>query len=174
VYLPAGEWFDLWTGARQAGGRTIRVPTTLDSLPVFVRNGAIVFRQPVVQHTGQMPGQPLYVHLYPAPRSEASLYEDDGESMAFRRDEFARRTFTQRRDGGGVTIEAGAVEGRYRLASRDLVFTVVGEPAASSVLADGHPLTRVAPEALATAAAGWTVQSGAVVVKVRTVWRPCV
>jgi alpha-glucosidase len=167
VYLPPGEWFDLWTGARQAGGRTIRVRTALDSLPVFVRAGAIVFRQPVVQHTGQMSGQPLSIHLYPAARSEASLYEDDGESVAFRRGEFARRTFAQRRDGGSVTIEAGAREGRYRPAPRDLVFTVVGEPAVSSVISDAQPLARVPPEALAAAAAAWTVQGGAVVVKMR-------
>ena len=42
-----------------AGKRWQRVPVTLESIPIFVRAGAFVFRQPVVQHTGEMPGQPL-------------------------------------------------------------------------------------------------------------------
>jgi alpha-glucosidase len=167
VYLPAGEWFDLWTGARESGGRTIRVPVMLDSLPVFVRGGAFVFRQPVVQHTGQMAGQPLLVHVYPAERSEASLYEDDGESMAFRRGESARRRFMQRREGGGVTIEVAAVEGQYRPAPRDIAFTLVGEAAASSVLADGQALAHVEPEAFTGSATGWTLRDGAIVIKVK-------
>jgi alpha-glucosidase len=167
VYLPAGEWFDFWTGAPVAGGRAFRVPVTIDSLPIYVRAGAFVFRQPVVQHTGQMPGQPLLVHVYPAARSEGSLYEDDGETMAYARGETARRRFSQTREAGGVTVEVAAIEGRYRPAPRDLELTLVGEAAASRVLADGQALPRVEPAALAGTPAGWTVRDGAVVVKLR-------
>lgn len=43
VYLPEGNWFDFWTGARHAGRQTIgwadHDPT---HVPVFVRQGAIV------------------------------------------------------------------------------------------------------------------------------------
>jgi len=41
VYLPAGEWFDLWTGAAIAAGWQT-VPAALDTIPVFVRGGAVV------------------------------------------------------------------------------------------------------------------------------------
>jgi alpha-glucosidase len=167
VYLPSGEWFDFWTGAPAAGGRTLRVPVTIDSLPIYVRAGAFVFRQPVVQHTGQMVGQPLFVHVYPAAASEASFYEDDGETMAYRHGESARRRFAQRRDARSVTVDAGAVEGAYRPAARDLVFTVVGEEAASRVLVDGQPVARVEPPALAASSSGWTVRDGSVILKVR-------
>ncbi len=166
VYLPAGEWFDFWTGAPIVGGHTFRVPVTLDSLPIFVRAGAFVFRQPVVQHTGQMPGQPLLVHVYPKAASEASFYEDDGETMAYRRGESARRRFTQRREAGRVTIEAAAVEGSYRPAARDLVFTI-GEAGASRVTVDGQPVDRVDPARFDAAATGWTARAGSVVVRLR-------
>jgi alpha-glucosidase (family GH31 glycosyl hydrolase) len=143
------------------------VPVTIDSLPIYVRAGAFVFRQPVVQHTGQMVGQPLFVHVYPAAASEASFYEDDGETMAYRHGESARRRFAQRRDARSVTVDAGAVEGAYRPAARDLVFTVVGEEAASRVLVDGQPVARVEPPALAASSSGWTVRDGSVILKVR-------
>jgi alpha-glucosidase len=135
VYLPKGEWHDFWTGRRVTGGTSVRVPITISSLPIFVRAGAFIFRQPVLQHTGEMPGQPLTAVVYPAAASERWLYEDDGTSMDYERGAFARRRFTQRRSiesGHTVAnIEIGAPEGSWRPKSRDLVISTpwTGKPA---------------------------------------------
>jgi alpha-glucosidase len=83
-----------------------------------------VFRQPVVQHTGQMRGQPLIVDVYPAARSEASLYEDDGASLDHTRGGALRRTFGQIRQEGQTVIDVSAAAGRYRPASRDLMLRI--------------------------------------------------
>jgi alpha-glucosidase len=165
VYLPAGTWFDFWTGRAEAGGRDISVPVTLSSIPIYVRGGAFIFRQPVVQNTGEMRGQPLRVAVYPAASSTATLYEDDGESLKYKAGEFALRRFTQTRaaDASGrdqqVTIEIGAAEGRYRPAARTLELSVRWNGTPSSVT------TRAAgaqPQPLD----GWTVdQNGFVVIK---------
>ena len=37
VYLPAGEWHDIWSGKCYDGGKTITVPTPMDQIPVFTR-----------------------------------------------------------------------------------------------------------------------------------------
>ena len=37
LYLPAGEWYDFWTGARVTGGKGIDMAVTLASIPIFVR-----------------------------------------------------------------------------------------------------------------------------------------
>ena len=42
VYLPEGEWVDLARGTRHRGGRTIRRPTPLAELPLYLRAGAAV------------------------------------------------------------------------------------------------------------------------------------
>jgi alpha-glucosidase len=167
VYLPKGEWFDFWTGGRHEGGRPIQVSVTIDSTPVFVRGGAFVFRQPVVQHTGEMPGQPLEVHVYPAPTSEATLYEDDGETHAYRNGAFMRRTFRQTRTPEtSATIEAAAPEGTYRPKPRDLVFQVAWQGEPRRVSAGTTAMTRYTPQELAKQASGWTVSdTGFVVVK---------
>ena len=34
---------------------------TLESIPIYVRGGAFLFQQPVLQHTGELAGQPLRV-----------------------------------------------------------------------------------------------------------------
>jgi alpha-glucosidase len=144
VYLPAGEWYDFWTGERREGGRGFAQPVTMEAIPVFVRAGAFIFRQPVVQHTGEMAGQPLRVDVYPAAQSSATLYEDDGESLDYQRGAFLRRRFTQARDSGRVTIDVGAAEGSYRPAGRDLVLRVRwdGEPARATVA--GAPVVSTA------------------------------
>jgi alpha-glucosidase (family GH31 glycosyl hydrolase) len=42
VYLPHGEWFDLWTKQRFSGGQTIMVDVPIETIPVFVRAGASI------------------------------------------------------------------------------------------------------------------------------------
>jgi alpha-glucosidase (family GH31 glycosyl hydrolase) len=37
VYLPAGEWTDVWSGAVHAGGQWLVVPAPLDGIPVFAK-----------------------------------------------------------------------------------------------------------------------------------------
>ncbi len=139
VYLPAGDWYDFRTGGRHAGGREVRLPVTLESLPIFARAGAFVFGQPVVQHTGEMPGQPLIVSVFPASRSERSFYEDDGETLAYQRGQSVRRLFSQERTADAVVVRVGAPEGPYRPAARDLVLRVRTE-APRAVAMGGRPL----------------------------------
>jgi alpha-glucosidase len=123
------------------------VPLTLETIPVYVRAGAFLFRQPVVQHTGQMSGQPLSVTVYPAAQSQATFYEDDGETLAYRRGAFATRRFTQRRGAGGSSVEVSAVEGSWRWTPRDIVVRVRADGETRRVLLDKAPLTRLAAAA---------------------------
>ena len=49
VWLPRGEWIDLYSGQRVAGGRTITRETTLDESPLYLRASAAMpfnFRTP--------------------------------------------------------------------------------------------------------------------------------
>jgi alpha-D-xyloside xylohydrolase len=56
VYLPAGQWVDLWTGKVKKGGRWLRnVRSKLRTIPVYARLGASARLYPkVVQCTDQM------------------------------------------------------------------------------------------------------------------------
>jgi alpha-glucosidase (family GH31 glycosyl hydrolase) len=42
VYLPRGEWSDLWTGERFHGGKSIQVDVPMEHIPVFQRAGSVV------------------------------------------------------------------------------------------------------------------------------------
>jgi alpha-glucosidase len=140
---------------------------TLERIPIFVRGGAFIFRQPVVQHTGEMPGQPLEVHVFPAPTSEAVLYEDDGESMAYEKGQSMRRRFRQSRGNAAVTIEIAVPEGPFRPAARSLVLSVLWDGEPRRVARGSATLTRYPTlEELANQASGWTLSgNGFVIVK---------
>lgn len=56
VYLPEGNWVDLWTGERHDGSRWLKgLKHPLETLPVFVKAGTVIpFYPEIVQHTGEM------------------------------------------------------------------------------------------------------------------------
>ncbi|HEV7767969.1 MAG TPA: glycoside hydrolase family 31 protein [Thermoanaerobaculia bacterium] len=164
VYLPRGDWYDYWTGQRHSGGKSISVPVTLASLPLFVRAGAFLFQQPVVQHTGEMAGQPLDVTLYPGGNSERFLYEDAGNGFDYQSGAFARRRFAVREEALGFVVEIDAPDGSYRPQSRALRVSVP-RAAATRVSIAGEPLTRMNAEQFEKSERGWTVRDGAVQIK---------
>src|SRR4051794_27483444 len=141
VYLPAGDWYDYWSGAKYKGGTGIGVPVTMSSIPLYVRGGAFVFTQPVVQHTGEMPGQPLEVMLFPGGVSERWLYEDDGDSFDYRLGAYARRRFA----ANGDTIDISAPEGMYRPKARALELIIRSRADAAKVSLQGTALARMTP-----------------------------
>jgi len=40
LYLPAGEWTDVWTGERFVGGQSVTVSAPVERIPVFARSGS--------------------------------------------------------------------------------------------------------------------------------------
>lgn len=53
-YLPAGtRWVNFWDRTCYEGGQTIEVPVTLERIPVFVREGAVIPMQEVTQYAAQ-------------------------------------------------------------------------------------------------------------------------
>jgi alpha-glucosidase len=172
VYLPRGEWYDYWSGARLDGGRKIQIPVTLSSTPIFVRGGAFVFGQPVVQHTGEMPGQPLEVTLFPSGSSERWMYEDDGSSFDYRRGVFARRRFASRKTDTGLVIEVGSPDGSYRPKPRPLVLVVRSHPNAVSVASGSASLRRLTEAEWEKAERGWMTKEGSLRVKLPDRFEP--
>ena len=141
-YLPKGTWTEVSTGKRFEGGKGASMAVTLESIPLFARAGAFIFRQPVVQNTSQMPGQPLIVEVYAADKSEGRLYEDDGLSFKFQQGQSMTRRFAQARTSTGTTVTVSAAEGAWRPAARQLRLVVETAAPPTSVRVNGTALTR--------------------------------
>ena len=79
VYLPAGRWTDFWTGQTFDGPTTLTIHAPLDTLPVFVRGGAIVpGMAPALSRIPEGLIDPLIVDIYPHGASTYRLTEDEG------------------------------------------------------------------------------------------------
>ena len=83
VYLPAGKWYDWWTGKLETGGHTVQRAVDLATMPIYVRAGAIVPFDPIRQYTGQKVDEPMTLKIYRGANGKYTLYDDDGISLDY-------------------------------------------------------------------------------------------
>ena len=88
VYLPAGtDWYNFWTNERFRGSQTIVVDAPIDTIPLFVRAGAILPLGSPVESTNEIQDI-VNLRIYPGADGQFNLYRDDGNTYAYERGEF--------------------------------------------------------------------------------------
>jgi len=137
VKLPGGVWYDFWTGQRVTGN-IVSVDPGLDSVPVYVRGGAVIPEQSVVQDTTELPQGPLELMVYPGPGCQGSLYQDDGNTLNYTRGEFLRMRFGCDRQPGLWKFDLSTTTASYknRWNSTEIVFFGV-EKTPRAILVNG-------------------------------------
>lgn len=112
VYLPEGEWYRQSTGEKFAGGKVIIADAPLTDLPVFVKAGAIIPMQHVVQNTGEKGDGILELNVWygDAPNSFV-YYEDDGITYDYQKGSFYKREISF--DPVKKLIDFSLVEGSF-------------------------------------------------------------
>jgi alpha-glucosidase (family GH31 glycosyl hydrolase) len=164
VYLPAGTWFDFWTGERHDGARAITVAAPLDRIPLFVRGGAIIPMAPVVQYDGERPGERIALLIHPEPgRHEGMFYEDDGATRAYAQGQHAITRVAATAEQAGLSVTIGPPEGDPTVvpAGRLHALRIRTDRVPREVTWGGHPVAWAATEtgfvAIADIPAGETV-----------------
>lgn len=110
VYLPEGVWYDWWTGDRYEGNTHILAHAPLERMPLYVKAGAIIPMQPVMQYTDAEPVTQLTLKVAPG-EGQFTLYEDDGHSFDYRSGAWATTTYRVRQEGNQVIVETVSREG---------------------------------------------------------------
>lgn len=113
VELPGQGWYDYWTG-RRLEGKSLAVKPELAQLPVYVRPGAIIPKQPLVQSTSFTPQGRLELHIYPGPDCHGEIYADDGTSLAYQRGEFLRQGLRCEETPTGLRLVFGQRQGHWK------------------------------------------------------------
>ena len=113
VELPAVGWYEYWTGRRLAGN-ALTITPDIAHLPVYVRPGAIIPKQPLVQSTAFTPEGLLELHIYPGTDCHGEIYADDGASLAYQRGEFLRQQIRCEETPGGLRIVFGQRQGSWK------------------------------------------------------------
>ena len=153
VEFPTSVWYDFWSGdkvnlsppdppAPGAPDRTIRfsvrVPSTLSQLPVYVRAGSILPIQPLVESTNEIPNGPLTLRVYAGDNCSGQLYQDDGKTFAFKKGDFLRESFACGVTGGSMRLRIGAREGTYPAWWKQIRVEIYGwSPSKDQVLVNG-------------------------------------
>ena len=94
VYFPERRCYSLYTDESFKPGVSF-VPLPIHTIPVFVDSGAIIPMQDAVQHTGEHPGDTLYLHVYKGSTIRIfNYYEDDGASFDYMDGAYHERRIT--------------------------------------------------------------------------------
>ncbi len=109
VQLPARGWYDTVTEELLQSGGAVQVPASADSVRVFVRAGAIIPEQPVVQFADQAPTGPFTLDAWPGAPCSGALYLDDGQSFAFQNGVSRRIGYECRLDQGSFSVSSHSV-----------------------------------------------------------------
>jgi alpha-glucosidase len=112
VYLPKGEWYRLSTGEKFEGGKAINAPAPLTDLPVFIKAGAIILMQSIIQSTNEKGDGVLELNIWNGKDAYSFVYyEDDGTSYDYQQGAFYKREITF--DPAKSVISLSAVEGSF-------------------------------------------------------------
>lgn len=90
AWLPEGNWFDFFNGRKYTGGRKISVYRSLDDIPVFVREGAIVPMQEIPEKLNDLTNpENMVVYAFPGAQHTFTLWEDAGDTSEDKEENWA-------------------------------------------------------------------------------------
>ena len=85
VKIPEGTWYEWRTGKAEVGPKTVPVEVTpMWGGALYVKAGSIVPMWPKKQHIDRGWNDVVELHVWPGADGTAELYEDDGDSLAYR------------------------------------------------------------------------------------------
>jgi alpha-glucosidase/alpha-D-xyloside xylohydrolase len=138
VYLPEGVWYDWWSAEKQTGPKTISRGIDLETMPIYVRAGAIIPFDPVRQYVMQPAKEPTTIRVYSGASGESRWYEDDGISQEYLSGKFAWTNLTWDDVARRLTIERDTTAGSLKLATRKLIVELLPDRKSIEIHYDGR------------------------------------
>ena len=83
VWLPEGTYYDIFTGRKYKGNRTMMMYRDIQSIPVLAKAGAVIPMTEEIREAGANPGQ-LTIQVYAGADGEFVLYEDDNNTEDYK------------------------------------------------------------------------------------------
>ncbi|MBB5174339.1 glycoside hydrolase family 31 protein [Texcoconibacillus texcoconensis] len=106
VYLPEGRWVHYWNGETYEGRKHHLVSAPLDTLPLFIREGAIIVHGPKKRSTAYKDEElTLYAYLSESGKASGEIYDDDGETSDHKKGEYLQYQVSVRRDGQDIYLD---------------------------------------------------------------------
>ncbi|AEH02520.1 glycoside hydrolase family 31 protein [Lacinutrix sp. 5H-3-7-4] len=94
MYIPRGKWYNLWTDEVVEGGKEKWVDAEIDSMPIFIKEGAVIPKYPIQQYTGEKKIEEITLDVYYKEGKESSqLYDDAHDGYDYTKGRYSFRTF---------------------------------------------------------------------------------
>jgi len=141
LYLPRGTWFDFWTNETHTGGREIDRAVDLETMPLFVRAGAVIPMGPIRQYVDEPTDEPLTLVVYPGANATSTMYEDDGKTFEYRRGAWMKVTMAWEDVTKRLTLALAPGSRMQPPARRTINVRIAGTTVAKSVMFTGQTVT---------------------------------
>jgi alpha-glucosidase (family GH31 glycosyl hydrolase) len=158
VYLPSGNWIDVWSGQALTGPVKTNWPAPITQIPAFYRDNSITPLGPDVDSSQFDDGSRRGLRIYCTAKAVGTVYDDDGASNGYRSHEFATTSISAVKSHNTVTINIGGAVGSYTGEPTQRLWQVelYCRNAVSNVSADGVALLNLGNSAaLASAESGY-------------------
>jgi len=94
MYFPFGNWYSFWTDEVIEGGQELWVDADIDSMPIFVKEGAIIPKYPIQQYVGEKEIDELVLDVYYKAGEETSqVFEDAQDGYDYIKGRYSLRNF---------------------------------------------------------------------------------
>jgi alpha-glucosidase len=92
IYLPSGEWYNVYTDEKITGKKEWKEEVPLYQLPLYIKASAIIPMQTVVQSTKEKPLDTIYIHVYNGKEKNSFIYyEDEGDGFGYKNGKYCKR-----------------------------------------------------------------------------------
>ena len=94
MFVPRGEWFNHWTDQLVSGGKEMWVDADIETIPIFIKAGAVIPKYPVQQYVGEIDIEEVTLDIYFKNGKEVStLYDDAHDGYDYTKGRYSLRTF---------------------------------------------------------------------------------
>ncbi|NRA93985.1 MAG: DUF4968 domain-containing protein [Psychroserpens sp.] len=94
MYVPRGNWYNYWTNEVIKGGKEIWVDADIESMPIFIKEGAIIPKYPVQQYVDELDIDEVTLDVYYKEGKEVSkLFDDAEDGYDYTKGRYSLRTF---------------------------------------------------------------------------------
>ena len=106
MYLPRGNWYNFWNNEIVGGGNEIWVDADIDSMPIYIKEGALIPKYPVQQYVGEKKIKQLKLDVYYKLGKELSeVYEDGHDGYDYKKGRYSLRNFNLVGKKNSLTIQ---------------------------------------------------------------------
>ena len=143
VFIPDGEWMDVFTGEIITGPKTVTVTKGMEQSPIYVRVGAIVPTSEVVSPMNGADFENLSLNIYGLGEGSGTLYEDDGKTEGYLEGDSRITEFTNATEGELTSVKISKANGGFitDYSVRNITVRVHSDTPVTGALVNGRAAT---------------------------------